>query len=50
MTPVRAVVLDDDLPHVEAARAAGWHAVLHVDTPASVAAVEALLAGGASYP
>ena len=48
--PHEIVLLDDHLPHVEAARAAGWHAVLHVDTPASVGAVEALLAAGAPSP
>lgn len=35
--------LDDWLPAVEAARAAGWHAVHHADTATSIAALEELL-------
>lgn len=37
--------LDDVIANVEAARAAGWHAVLHVDTERSIAELEALIAG-----
>lgn len=41
----REIVFLDDVPgHVEAARAAGWHAVHHTDTATSIAAVERLLA------
>lgn len=43
--PNQIAFLDDWPPAVEAARAAGWHAVHHVDTPASIAALEDLLAG-----
>lgn len=35
--------LDDNLANVEAARAFGWRALLHVDTPASVRWLEGLL-------
>jgi putative hydrolase of the HAD superfamily len=37
--------LDDVPANVDAARAAGWHAVLHEDTERSVATIEALIAG-----
>lgn len=44
--PPAACVLVDDVPgHVAAARGCGWRAVLHTSTPATVAEVEALLAG-----
>src|SRR6478752_9749169 len=33
--PEEIVFLDDQPGHVEAARAAGWHAVVHVETPRS---------------
>jgi putative hydrolase of the HAD superfamily len=46
--PSGIAFLDDWLPAVEAARAAGWHGVHHVDTPSSIAALEALLNGGGS--
>jgi HAD superfamily hydrolase (TIGR01509 family) len=36
--------LDDVSANVAAARAAGWHAVLHEDTERSIAAIEALIA------
>lgn len=42
--PAEVVFLDDVPGHVEAARRAGWHAVVHVDTPTSVAALERLIA------
>ena len=51
VAPAEIAILDDHAPHVEAARAAGWHAVLHDGadgtdgTAASIAAIEALLAG-----
>jgi FMN phosphatase YigB (HAD superfamily) len=41
--PHEIAFLDDTVGHVEAARAAGWHAVLHESTPASIAAIEALI-------
>jgi putative hydrolase of the HAD superfamily len=41
--PGQLVLLDDVAANVEAARAAGWQAVLHRDTAASIAAVDALL-------
>jgi putative hydrolase of the HAD superfamily len=42
--PTEIAFLDDWLPAVEAARAAGWHAVHHLDTPSSITALETLLA------
>lgn len=42
--PEQVAFLDDWTPAVEAARAAGWNVVQHVDTPSSVAALETLLA------
>jgi hypothetical protein len=39
------VFLDDVPAAVDAARAFGMHAVRHESTPASIAAIEALLAG-----
>ncbi len=47
--PDEIAFLDDHPPHVEAARAVGWHAVLHEDTAASIEALEAMIgatAGG----
>ena len=41
--PDEVAFLDDHLPNVEAARVAGWHAVLHEDTAASIARLEALI-------
>ena len=38
------VFLDDVVANVEAARGAGWHAVLHVDTPTSIRQLEAVIA------
>lgn len=38
------VFLDNWLPAVEGARAAGWHAVHHIDTSTSIRDIEALLA------
>jgi HAD superfamily hydrolase (TIGR01509 family) len=40
------VFLDDTQVCVDAARAAGWRAVLHQETPRSIAEVEAIIAGG----
>ena len=54
VAPAEIAFLDDHAPHVEAARPAGWHAVLDDGadgadgtdgTAASIAAIEALLAG-----
>jgi putative hydrolase of the HAD superfamily len=41
--PSQLAFLDDWLPAVEAARAFGWHAVHHLDTAASKAALEVLI-------
>lgn len=41
--PDKVAYLDDVPENVDAARAGGWHAVLHEDTPTSIAALEALL-------
>jgi epoxide hydrolase-like predicted phosphatase len=41
--PEEVAFLDDLQANVEAARAVGWHAILHEDTPTSIAALEALL-------
>ncbi|WP_426244594.1 HAD-IA family hydrolase [Nocardioides sp. LHG3406-4] len=41
--PEEIAFLDDHAPHVAAARAAGWHAVLHRDAATSIAAIEELL-------
>jgi putative hydrolase of the HAD superfamily len=43
--PQEAVFLDDSPRCVEGARAVGMHGVVHLDTPTSIAAVTALLAG-----
>lgn len=42
--PAEVVFLDDVITHVEAAQAAGWHAVLHESTPRSIAALERIIA------
>jgi putative hydrolase of the HAD superfamily len=44
--PAEVAFLDDVPANVDAARAAGWHAVLHEDTERSIAAIEALIAEG----
>lgn len=44
VAPDEIAFLDDWLPAVDAALAAGWHAVHHVETPASIAALEELIA------
>ena len=43
--PAEVVFLDNRTPNVEAASEFGLHGILHVDTPAFIAAVEALLSG-----
>jgi putative hydrolase of the HAD superfamily len=43
--PHEVVLLDDVQANVDGALAAGWHAVLHVDTPTSIRQLRALLAG-----
>jgi FMN phosphatase YigB (HAD superfamily) len=47
VAPVQVAFLDDVPANVEAARAEGWHAVLHEDTDRSIAEIEALIAGSA---
>lgn len=42
--PQEMVFLDDVTANVEAARAAGWHAVLHESTPGSIAELERIIA------
>ena len=42
--PHEIVFLDDRASAVEGARAAGWHAVLHESTPASIAALREIIA------
>lgn len=44
--PDQIVFLDDVLENVEAARAAGWHAVLHEDTARSIAELDRIIAAG----
>jgi putative hydrolase of the HAD superfamily len=46
--PEEIVFLDDVTGHVAAARAAGWHAVLHESTPGSIAELERIMAAEAS--
>ncbi len=43
--PEEVVFLDDVEVNVEAARAAGWHAVLHEETERSIAEMERIIAG-----
>ena len=42
--PHEVLLLDDVAGHVEAARAQGWHGVVHVDTTTSIAALERIIA------
>jgi FMN phosphatase YigB (HAD superfamily) len=42
--PEEILFLDDVSGHVDAARAAGWHAVLHESTPGSIAELERIIA------
>jgi epoxide hydrolase-like predicted phosphatase len=46
--PDQVVFLDDVRINVEAACAAGWHAVLHQDTTRSIAELERILAAGSA--
>jgi FMN phosphatase YigB (HAD superfamily) len=46
--PEEIVFLDDVIGHVDAARAAGWHAVLHESTPGSIAELERIIAAEGS--
>ena len=46
--PEQIVFLDDAEVNVEAARAAGWHAVLHEHTARSIAELERIIAAGGS--
>ena len=47
VAPHEIVFLDDVVTNVEAARQAGWHAVLHVDTATSIRDLEAVIAAEA---
>ncbi len=42
--PTEIVFVDDQPGHVEAARAAGWHAVVHVETSRTISEVERIIA------
>jgi HAD superfamily hydrolase (TIGR01509 family) len=42
--PGEVVFLDDVSANIDAARAAGWHAVLHEETARSIARIEAIIA------
>jgi len=42
--PHEVLFLDDVEANVQAARSSGWHAVLHVDTATSIAAMERIIA------
>ena len=44
VAPYEVLFLDDVSANVEAARQAGWHAVLHVGTAASIRELEAIIA------
>lgn len=44
--PDEIVFLDDREEHVSAAKALGWHAILHEDTPTSIRTIQHLLDGG----
>jgi beta-phosphoglucomutase-like phosphatase (HAD superfamily) len=46
--PAEVLFLDDVTVNVEAALAAGWHAVLHESTPGSIAELERIIAAGGS--
>jgi putative hydrolase of the HAD superfamily len=45
VAPDEIVFLDDVPANVAAARAAGWHAVLHEETARSIAELERIIAG-----
>jgi epoxide hydrolase-like predicted phosphatase len=45
--PAEVAFLDDVPANVDAARALGWHAVLHLETAQSIAEMEAIIAGAA---
>jgi len=45
VVPVEIAFLDDVPANVEAARVAGWHAVVHEDNERSIAEIEAIIAG-----
>jgi putative hydrolase of the HAD superfamily len=47
VAPAEIVFLDDVEANVAAARAAGWHAVLHEETARSIAELERIIADGA---
>jgi putative hydrolase of the HAD superfamily len=50
VAPDEIVFLDDVAANVDAARAAGWHAVLHEDTARSIAELERIIAEGGDRP
>ena len=43
VAPREIVFLDDVVTNIDAARRAGWHAVLHVDTATSIRDLEAVI-------
>jgi putative hydrolase of the HAD superfamily len=45
VAPHEIVFLDDSQTCVDGARSAGWHVVLHLDTPTSIREMEALIEG-----
>ena len=47
VVPAEVAFLDDVPANVDAARAAGWHAVVHQDTERSIAQIEAIITGSA---
>lgn len=48
--PGEVLFLDDVEANVDAARAFGWHAVLHVDTATSIREMEEIIAAHAGSP
>ena len=49
VAPYEVLFLDDVSANVEAAREAGWHGVLHVDTATSIRELEAVIAAEADH-
>jgi putative hydrolase of the HAD superfamily len=45
LEPAQAIFVDDVPGHVAAARALGMHAIVHVSTPQTIAAVDTAIAG-----
>ena len=46
VAPHEILFLDDVVANADAARRAGWHAVVHVDTPTSIRDLEVVIAAG----